>query len=328
MKPKFIALGFLGLFVLGGAGFALFSLAERYVTVASKLRWAKQQEKIMVQSLEDLAQERKKLEDDQLDFASRVADQEQRLKALEEERVSLLGGLRRISERNRQLTLKEMTAEEVRSDVASLERERSEAEMRIEELQDVKQRLEHGLRATQRKLKQNRKRLKNNSAAIKSELEEQYEGEVKRLQEELKSVEEKMAGVSTLMSDRDALRSKLEQLHSERQLEQAAYFYNLGVVYTRGALFRKAAEMYEHALEINPDDPEAHHNLGILYDAHLNERDKAVEHYQRFLELSPDEKAKMQVRNWIGETESGIGHSRRTNVQTMREAFERFALPN
>ncbi len=56
--------------------------------------------------------------------------------------------------------------------------------------------------------------------------------------------------------------------------------------------------LYEKALEIEPDDPVAHKNLGTIYAKYLNNPQKAIEHYRKYLEIAPDSDAEI-IRNYI-----------------------------
>ena len=60
---------------------------------------------------------------------------------------------------------------------------------------------------------------------------------------------------------------------------------------------------YEEALKIEPNDPVAHKNLGTVYAKYLNNPQKAVEHYKKYLELAPDSDADM-IRNYIFSVEN------------------------
>jgi Tfp pilus assembly protein PilF len=54
--------------------------------------------------------------------------------------------------------------------------------------------------------------------------------------------------------------------------------------------YDKAAEYYEKALKINPDNPYALLNMGFIYQKKKNNQ-KAIEMYERLISLDPDERA-------------------------------------
>lgn len=364
-RAKLTIFIFFGFFLVGGVGFAIFSLAERYWVLSAKVRWAGQQEKILTRGLGDLTRQRNEFERDQLDFAKRVADQEKRLKRLEQERQSLIEGIRRIAERNRELSLKEEAAEFSRSEAMSFQRDINSLTKELEKTKASNLKLKDELKSSEKKLLESQKnsdrtlsqevsRLKirydGSLRHLESELEElrsasrdvstlanerdalkqelaalkiRYDGSLRRLESELEELRPASRDVSTLRRERGALQQELEALKQKETQERATYFYNLGVTYTRGGMFRDAARMYEQALKENPNDADSHHNLGILYEAHLRRREEAVKHFQRFLELSPDEKEKGKVLRWIDEVHHSIGHTRRTSIESSRDAIEK-----
>ena len=48
-----------------------------------------------------------------------------------------------------------------------------------------------------------------------------------------------------------------------------------------------AIKEYERVLELRPNDPETHYNLGVLYDDYIKDREKALYHYQKYLAINP-----------------------------------------
>ena len=71
----------------------------------------------------------------------------------------------------------------------------------------------------------------------------------------------------------------------------------LGIVYRNLGRFDDAEKAYLRALEINSNYDYAHLNLGILYDVYKSDSQKALSHYQKYLQLSdqPDK----TVEKWI-----------------------------
>lgn len=322
-RAKLIVFIFFGLFLVGGVGFAIFTLAERYGVLGAKVRWAAQQEKILTRGLDDLMRQRNEFEKDQLDFAKRVADQEKRLKRLEQERQTLIEGIRRIVQRNLELSLKEEAAEFSRSETISSRRAINSLAKELEKTKASDLKLKEELKSTRKRLRQSQKNFRETLSQEVSRLKARYDSGVSRLESELGTLRSASRDVSTLANERDALKQELAALKEKETRERAAYFYNLGVTYTRGGMFRDAARMYEQALKENPDDADSHHNLGILYEVHLGRKKEALQHFQRFLELSPDSKEKGRVLRWIDEIYHSIGHARRTSMESSRDAFEK-----
>ncbi len=82
-----------------------------------------------------------------------------------------------------------------------------------------------------------------------------------------------------------------------RELQR--YHYNMGCVYKAAREFTRAETEFQRALALNPDDAATHYNLGILYEVDLKQPRKAIAHYERFLELAPNDRDARQVRTWL-----------------------------
>ena len=77
------------------------------------------------------------------------------------------------------------------------------------------------------------------------------------------------------------------------------FHYNMAAIYRSNMLYKKAEEAYVKALEIDPRDAGVHYNLAILYDDNFKDKKKAKYHYERFLELAPEDPDAPKVREWL-----------------------------
>jgi Flp pilus assembly protein TadD len=80
---------------------------------------------------------------------------------------------------------------------------------------------------------------------------------------------------------------------------RAVYYNELGMVSRREGRFDDARRYYAKALELDPNCAHAHLNMGILYDLYLQDPAQAMQHYQRYRELTPAEAG--TVTKWIAD---------------------------
>lgn len=93
----------------------------------------------------------------------------------------------------------------------------------------------------------------------------------------------------------------------------AAAFNQLGIVYRRLGRFKEADAAYQQALQIDPAYANAHLNLGVLCDLYLRQPQRALEAYERYLQLAttPDDavtaKVTAKVTGWVTELKARLG---------------------
>ncbi len=81
---------------------------------------------------------------------------------------------------------------------------------------------------------------------------------------------------------------------------QRADLHNqLGITYRMAGQFDKARRAYEQAISLDPKDPVAVLNLGILHDLYLWDGERALELYDRYLQLTPS--GDEQVKRWVSD---------------------------
>jgi len=71
---------------------------------------------------------------------------------------------------------------------------------------------------------------------------------------------------------------------------------NLGVVYMQKGQYAKAAQHFERVLAIDPSYDKAMLNLGIIYDDHLGDKEKALKYYDQYLAAKGERSG--EVRRW------------------------------
>jgi tetratricopeptide (TPR) repeat protein len=86
-----------------------------------------------------------------------------------------------------------------------------------------------------------------------------------------------------------------------RNPEDAVAYNHLGILQRRKGLFQEALVQYQRAIEIDSKYAGAHFNLGILFDLYLQDLEKAVQQYRKYLDLTSEENE--QVAGWIVDIE-------------------------
>jgi len=72
---------------------------------------------------------------------------------------------------------------------------------------------------------------------------------------------------------------------------------HIGIIQRKNGEFKQALQSYKLAIQSNANYASAHLNIGILYDIYLSDLTKALEHYQRYQQITGDKDKK--VAKWI-----------------------------
>jgi tetratricopeptide (TPR) repeat protein len=102
---------------------------------------------------------------------------------------------------------------------------------------------------------------------------------------------------------------RLEEAYTELQLacvldaNDARLALALGIVALRLTHYDVAQRSLEHSITLDANSAASYYHLALLYEQQ-NARDRALDSWNRFLELSPDESLKLQARKHIQYLES------------------------
>lgn len=92
--------------------------------------------------------------------------------------------------------------------------------------------------------------------------------------------------------------------------ENADLHYNLGVFLAQKKDFVRAVNEFERAVALFPNDASAHFNLAKIYADQLDEKEKAVAHFQQYLQLEPNAPDKNWVLSYIDSSRAWQGEGR------------------
>ncbi len=104
----------------------------------------------------------------------------------------------------------------------------------------------------------------------------------------------------------EAEKSCQQALKQNGEMNQARN--QLGIVYRKQGRFGEARRIYRMALQQDPEYAQVHYNLGVLFDLYLQDNTLAIQHYQRYLDLTGDKDKK--VKRWISQLNKELNKSR------------------
>lgn len=128
--------------------------------------------------------------------------------------------------------------------------------------------------------------------------------EIRRLKAENDKLTKTNAAVNQVAQEAPSRFSAIAEENKALRRETADMHYNLSVFFTENRNWPRAVKELERSIEIFPDNPRAHYNLGYLYAEQFQHHQKALAHFNRFLQLSPHAKESEAVRSYILTQES------------------------
>ena len=113
----------------------------------------------------------------------------------------------------------------------------------------------------------------------------QQDDQIAELHIELDQREHRLARAARVAEVLDRTRAEIEASRRQQRLNM---HYNMAAVHRQEGRYEEAEYAYLQALRLDPTDSYVHYHLGVLYDDSLEEPDKAMMHYRRYLQLNPD----------------------------------------
>lgn len=77
--------------------------------------------------------------------------------------------------------------------------------------------------------------------------------------------------------------------------------YNQALKLQEAEQYKDALRLFHKTVQIDPNYEEAYLQIASIYDDHLEDKDRAVEWYQKYLDISKNEKQKELVKKWLND---------------------------
>ncbi len=95
---------------------------------------------------------------------------------------------------------------------------------------------------------------------------------------------------------------RVTQLNNENQsfrADLAASYYEMGNLYFKVKSYPEAVAAYQKVIQYDPANSWAYHNLAVIQDYYLNDRNAAYENYQLYLNYKPMDEQASEVRRRV-----------------------------
>ena len=165
-----------------------------------------------------------------------------------------------------------------------------------------------------RQLSEARDKTQEEKQALEQKIQE-LNDEKKRLEELIAALKEKRHEDEYYilwMTTEEGLRSadaKLRQISAEREQlrrENGKLHYNLGNLLFKKGDYAAAVYEYQFALKYLPDDPDIFYNLGVIYDYHLRDPQKASMYYGQYIKRQPDSQEASRLKERIADSDMQV----------------------
>ena len=127
--------------------------------------------------------------------------------------------------------------------------------------------------------------------------------EAQDMKNELRNTRQIIDGLNNeridLKKENQTLQEKVDSLEETLKNERSGFYQELGAAYAGSGNFEKAIEAYNRSLQYAPDNTRVYYYLGLLYKHHLDESQKAVDNFKKYLKYNPEAKDKDEVEYFI-----------------------------
>lgn len=200
-------------------------------------------------------------------------------------------------------TMKDFPPEKVKEVVADrnrLEEENKQMANRLIENEKTLQEVKRQMKPFELDREElNRLRSENKEIQKRMKYVGELEGRQKQLIQENAENREKVEVLKAKFKESVPGLAKAGRISQKMMRENADMHYNLGTIFLQNKQYKEAIREYEQVLELRPNDPETHYNLGVLYDDYVRDREKALYHYQKYLSVNPKAPDAKKVETYV-----------------------------
>lgn len=139
----------------------------------------------------------------------------------------------------------------------------------------------------------------NKELRNRTKYQQKMEARLAQLIKENKEYREQLEILKGKFKDAVPGLAKSGRIAQKMMRENAQMHYNLGTIFLQNKRYKEAIGEYEKVLELMPNDPDTHYNLGVLYDDFLKDREKALYHYQKYIAVNPKAPDAKRVETYI-----------------------------
>lgn len=105
--------------------------------------------------------------------------------------------------------------------------------------------------------------------------------------------------------------------------KEAKYVYDMAFLYVKANMFEQALDSFKKFIELHGEDADIHYNIAYIYEHIKKDKDKAIEHYQKYLMLKPDAEDLFEVKVKVSSMQRGIKGERSSKVDEAKYLIER-----
>lgn len=257
-------------------------------SAATELESLKKESALLNAELEKLRQARAK---DRELYTEEKGTVERKLKEEEDKNLSLAK------------TLEEYTPEKISQVVEDRNRLDVENKQLAQKILDQNQKLEE-VQRNMTPLELDREELhktvaENKELRDRTKYIQKVEDRLEQLIKENKEYREQLEVMKAKFKDSVPGLAKSGRIAQKMMRENAQMHYNLGTIFLQNKRYKESITEYEKALELMPNDPDTHYNLGVLYDDFMKDRNKALYHYQKYIAVNPKAPDAKKVENYM-----------------------------